>query len=145
MRRVIAVTFLTAALGAAAAEGPVYKVIVNAANAVSSARRDSVTQLFLTAKARWANGVEAQPVDQSMTSSVRAAFSREVLGRTPAAVENYWRSRMIAAREFPPMVKESDAEVIKHVAKYEGGIGYVSASAELPDTVKEIAILDALR
>jgi ABC-type phosphate transport system substrate-binding protein len=127
------------------AQEPEYKVIVNAANPVTQMKREQVTALFMTRGAKWAHGPAGSAVDQSMTSPVRQAFSREVLGQPAEGVQNHWRKRMLEAREFPPPVKASDAEVIAAVARDAGGIGYVAAATELPAGVKAVKLADALR
>ena len=142
MRRPLAALLLTLLAGSALAQEAVYKVIVNAANPVAALKREQVATLFLNRKAAWAHGASGEPVDQSMTSKVREAFSLEVLGQPLLAVQNYWRKRLIDQREAPPMVKASDDEVVAHVAKSAGGIGYVSATATLPAGVKVVKILD---
>ena len=50
---------------------------------------------------------------------------------------------MLETREFPPLVKGDDAEVIDYVAKSPGGVGYVGASTELPPSVKALKVIDA--
>jgi ABC-type phosphate transport system substrate-binding protein len=129
----------------AAAQEAEYKVIVNATNPVVQMKREQVSALFMARGAKWAHGPAGAAVDQSMTSQVRLVFSREVLGQPPEGVQNYWRKRMLEAREFPPPVKASDAEVIASVAKDAGGIGYVAAAAELPATVKVVKLVDPIR
>jgi len=129
----------------ARAQEPAYKVIVNAENPVSVMKREQAATLFLNRSAAWSHGPGGQPIDQSMTSKVREAFSREVLGQSLLAVQNYWRKRLLELREMPPKVKETDGDVIAHVAKHPGGIGYVSAAAELPASVKVVRIADPIR
>lgn len=128
-----------------AAQEPEYKIVVNAANPVAQMKREQVSALFMTRGAKWAHGPAGAAFDQSMTSAVRQAFSREVLGQPAEGVQNHWRKRMVEAREFPPPVKASDAEVIASVAKDAGGIGYVSAATDLPATVKAVKVVDPVR
>jgi len=122
-----------------------YVVIVNAQNPATQLKREQASSLFMSRTTKWSHGPLGAAVDQSMTSKVRQAFSREVLGQPAEGVQNYWRKRMLEVREFPPPVKSSDAEVIAAVAKEPGGIGYVAATAELPATVKAIKISDPIR
>jgi ABC-type phosphate transport system substrate-binding protein len=130
---------------AALAQDLSFKVIVNAENPVQTLKREQLTLLFLNRRASWSHGPVGSPVDQSMTSPVREAFSTQVLGQPLLAVSNHWRKRMLEAREVPPPVKTTDEEVIAHVAKHSGGVGYVSAAAVLPATVKEVKIADVIR
>ncbi len=143
-RVILAALSMLAALGAAAQEAE-YKVIVNAANPVPQLKREQVSALFLTRSAKWAHGPSGVAFDQSMTSKVRQVFSVEVLGQPAEGVQNYWRRRMLEAREFPPAVKGGDAEVIAAVGKDSGGIGYVAAAAELPASVKAVKVVDPIR
>jgi ABC-type phosphate transport system substrate-binding protein len=145
MRRAIAVLVAVLLAAAAQAQESSYKIIVNVANSMSTVKREAVAQLFLNRKATWVNGPNADPVDQSMTSPVRQAFSREILGMPLPSVQQYWRRRVLDLREFPPMVKGSDAEIVSYVAKSPGSIGYVSQSTELPATVKVLKVADPLR
>jgi ABC-type phosphate transport system substrate-binding protein len=132
------------AFGVSAQEAE-YVVIVNAQNPISQLKREQASSLFMTRTAKWGHGPSGAAVDQSMTSKVRQAFSREVLGQPAEGVQNYWRKRMLEAREFPPPVKASDAEVIAAVAKEAGGIGYVAVATELPPSVKAVKIADPIR
>lgn len=127
-------------LSSVAAEGPAFRVIVNAANPVNEITREQAATLFLERRARWSHGATVSPVDQSTTSAVRESFSTEVLGRPVMAVQAYWQQRILAAREIPPPVKSGDDDVIAHVGKNKGGIGYVSGDAALPPTVKLVRI-----
>ena len=54
------------------------------------------------------------------------------------AVMHHWYTRL--ARKRPPLAKSTDEDVIAFVAGTPGGIGYVSAPAELPPTVREVAL-----
>ena len=143
MKTLLAFILLLAS-GAAWAQEASYKIVVNASNPTTTIKRDVLAQLFMSRRVSWAHGPAGDPVDQSMTSPLRDAFSREVLGMPLLAVQNHWRKRMMEAKEFPPLVKATDAEVIGYVAKNPGGVGYVAASTELPSTVKALKVADTL-
>lgn len=143
MKPALALALLLAASSASAQEAA-YKLIVNASNPATAIKRQLAAQLFMTRSTSWAHGPAGDPVDQSVTSPVRDAFSREILGMPLAAVQDHWRKRMLNAREFPPLVKSSDADVIAYVAKSPGGVGYVLASADLPSTVRVLKVTDPI-
>lgn len=145
MKRSLLVAVVSLLAGPLSAQEAEYVVIVNAQNPVAQMKREQASALFMTRGAKWAHGPAGAAVDQSMTSKVRQAFSREVLGQPAEGVQNYWRKRMLETREFPPPVKASDAEVIAAVAKDAGAIGYVAGTAELPATVKAVKIADPIR
>ena len=146
LRRHAALT-LAAALVASTlgAQEAVYKVIVNSANPATFLKRELLAQLVMSRKLSWGHGPAVDPVDQSMTSPIREAFSKEILGMPALGVQNYWRKRLLETHEYPPPVKASDAEVIAHVAKSTGGIGYVAVGTPLPATVKVVGIPDPIR
>ena len=145
MKRALLVAVVSLLAGPVSAQEAEYVVIVNAQNPVAQMKREQASALFMTRGAKWSHGPAGAAVDQSMTSKVRQAFSREVLGQPAEGVQNYWRKRMLETREFPPPVKATDAEVIAAVAKDAGGIGYVAAAVELPPGVKAVKIADPIR
>ena len=141
-RLAVALALALAASLPTAAQERGYTLIVNAANPAKELKRDQLATLFLDRTARWGHGPAAEPVDQSLASGVRDAFSRDALGKPPQAVQSYWQKRILTEHQAPPPVKGSDAEVIAHVEKAKGGIGYVSEGAVLPPTVKAIKLAD---
>jgi ABC-type phosphate transport system substrate-binding protein len=145
MKRSLLVALFAISPAGLAAQEAEYVVIVNAQNPIAQLKREQVSSLFMTRGAKWSHGPAGMAVDQSMTSKVRQAFSREVLGQPAEGVQNYWRKRMLETREFPPPVKATDAEVIAAVAKEAGGVGYVASATELPPTVKAVKISDPIK
>jgi ABC-type phosphate transport system substrate-binding protein len=150
LKRALAVSLGLVAWTGGAAVRPVvadggFRVIVASSSAVSEMKRDELARIFLKKQTRWKDGKEVSPVDQSARSSVRAAFSREVLAAEGldkiSAVENYWRQQIYSGRGNPPAVKTSDDEVRRFVAATPGAIGYVSENAELAG-VKAVKLQD---
>lgn len=101
--------------------------------------RAVLSSIFLKQAPRWADGSAVLPVDQSVKSPVRSAFSNRLLGMPLMDVQIYWQRRM-SAGVTPPPVKVSDEEVLAYVAANAGAIGYVSSTTPLPETVKAIDI-----
>ena len=101
--------------------------------------RTALTQIFLKQAPRYADGVMAQPVDQSVKSPVRTAFSNRVLGQAIIEVQVYWQRKM-SQGVTPPPVRTSDEDVVTFVAQTPGAIGYVSGDVALPDTVRMIEV-----
>jgi ABC-type phosphate transport system substrate-binding protein len=122
--------------------GTGFRLIVNAAHPGTPLRRSEVSDIFLKKTTRWGHGVAVAPVDQSATSQIRAAFSKDVHGRSVDAVQNYWQQQIFSGRDAPPRVKTSDAEVMAFVQSNPGGIGYVSDTASLIDGVKLLTVTD---
>lgn len=120
------------------AEGGV-RVVVNEGNPIDSATSDLLTELFLKRRVEWPDGTSARPVDLVADTEARKEFSKSVLHRSVAAVKSYWQQMIFAGRGVPPPELESDAAVMAYVARYRGGVGYVSAGASL-NRVKAITV-----
>jgi len=115
------------------------RVIVNPQVKGNMISRAALTQIFLKQAPRYADGVTAQPVDQSVKSPVRTAFSSRVLGQAILEVQVYWHRKM-SQGVTPPPVRTSDEDVVAFVAQTPGAIGYVSSVTELPETVRAIEV-----
>lgn len=120
----------------ASAESPSIEfiVVVNRQNAATSVSREFLADAFLKKASRWDGGETIRTVDQRADSSARNAFSSTVLKRTVRAVRNYWQQRIFSGGDLPPPELDSDDAVVGYVARYRGGVGYVSRSANLGDT-----------
>ena len=126
-------------LASAAESRASFKVIVNPSVAGAKIPRATLAQIYLGKARTWGDGSAIVPVDLSTVSPVRRAFSDSVLGAPVDAVKQMWM-RNVSAGHLPPAVKESDAAVIAFVASSRGAVGYVSESAELPETVRVVAV-----
>jgi ABC-type phosphate transport system substrate-binding protein len=118
-----------------------FRVIVHPQVKGSQIPRAALSSIFLKQAPRWGDGSEVRPVDQSVRSSVRRAFCGEVHQQGIAEVQYYWQRKM-ARGVMPPPVKTSDQEIVAFVASTPGAIGYVSAEAPLPASVKAVDIVD---
>jgi ABC-type phosphate transport system substrate-binding protein len=124
-----------------AAADPTFRVIVHPEVEGARIPRTVLSSIFLREADRWGNGRAVAPVDQSLRSPVRAAFTEYVLNKPVDGVPAIWHRKMIRGVR-PPPVKSSDEDVIAYVAKTKGSIGYVSLSAPLPETVRTVTIVD---
>jgi len=97
--------------------------------------------IFLRKAPRWEDGMEVQPVDQSMSSPVRAAFTAAVLEVPFNGIQRFWNDEIKKGVQ-PPPVMPSDQDVIAYVASTPGAIGYVSANVAVPEAVKAMQIVD---
>lgn len=118
-----------------------YRVIVHPGVKGTQIPRAALSSLFLKQASKWGDGTAAQPVDQSLRSSVRMSFSADVLRQPLVEVQMYWQ-RQIASGHVPPPVKTSDEEIVSYVASTPGAIGYVSAETPLPDSVRQVAVVN---
>lgn len=130
---------LCAAPQVAQAQG--YQVIVHAGNATTSLPKATVSKMFLKQVKAWPTGGAAvAPADLDRGAAARGAFSTAVHGRSVANVEEYWLQQVFAGKDEPPAAHKDDAAVIAYVAANPGAIGYVSAAATLPATVKKLTV-----
>ena len=116
-----------------------FKVIVNPKLTGQAVSRETLAQVYLGRVERWSDGKPIAAVDLSTTSPVRAAFSQAVLGMSILAVRQHW-TRSISSGRVPPMARSTDEDVIAFVSTRAGGVGYVSADAILPDTVRPLVV-----
>ncbi|MFP3940568.1 MAG: hypothetical protein ACLF0P_09705 [Thermoanaerobaculia bacterium] len=139
---------LAAALVLAALAGPTVsaqevelRVIAHPDAPVDRIDTGALSKIFLKKTERWEDGSRIFPVDQVESSPVRQAFSREVHGRSVAAIEAYWQQRIFSGREVPPPEKVSDREVVEFVRATPGAIGYVAAGTPLQG-VEAVEVVD---
>ena len=118
------------------------KVIVHSSNALSSITKAKAADLFLKRVTRWESGRVVTPVDLSEKSAVRAAFSKQLLGKEVSSVKSHWQKMIFSGRATPPVELSTDAEVIEFVRNNADAIGYVSESASLPSGLRALAVVD---
>jgi hypothetical protein len=139
-RSVLAVTGTLMLMGSAPVEAQEpFRIIVNPANRTSSLSTSQLSKLFLE-PATWEDGQPVLPVDLNSASPVRELFSKEVHGMATPAVVAHWTRSAAAGAKTPPTFA-SDADVIQYVRLKLGGIGYVSAAAD----VSQVKVLSIVR
>src|SRR5262245_57703485 len=98
---------LTLAPALGGAESTVaYKVVTHPGVPGAQIRKETLADVFLGRTSRLANGQAIVPVDQSVQSQVRAAFSQGVLSQSVAAVQAHWLREMAKSRR-PPLTRGS--------------------------------------
>jgi ABC-type phosphate transport system substrate-binding protein len=121
-------------------DNPTCRVIVNAENPETTISTERLSSIFLKNVTQWGHGTAILPVDQSLSSPARAAFSKEVFDQPVVAIQAYWQEEIAKGRAGPPPVKASDQEVTAFIAANPGGIGYVSADTTLPGNTKVLKV-----
>lgn len=119
------------ASGATQAEDLGFVVIVNPDNPTRSIARDALSDIMLKRVTKWSDGQAAQPVDRDAGSFVRGRFSAIVHRKSVGAIKSYWQQQIFTGRAVPPVELRSDAEVVAHVQRTYGAVGYVASSANL--------------
>ena len=123
---IIVILFSTLVLKAQSA----VKIIVNPANSITSISQAKLSNIFLKKITKFDNGISASPVDLIGESSVREAFSNKYLGKSVAAVKNYWHQQLFSGAGVPPEEKPTSTDVINYVKANAGAIGYVSSGTD---------------
>jgi ABC-type phosphate transport system substrate-binding protein len=137
---VVAVLTAGASAPVASAEAR-FRVIVNPQVKGNQIPRAALSSIFLGQASKWGDGSRVRPVDQSLRSSLRLSFTADVLQQDLVAVQVYWQREIMKGHE-PPPVKSSDEEIVAFVASNPGAIGYVSPGMPIPDSVREVAVVD---
>ena len=134
MRRVTA-TFLAAACSfllfarpsPASAEELV--IVVNAANPNTALSLAQAKSYFMKKSGTWQNGEKVRPVDRDGDSPERKAMLAKVLGLSSDELKCYWLEKQYASADQPPASVPDEASVLKFVAFFKGGIGFVTMGA----------------
>lgn len=138
---VLVVAVVAAGAAPVASADARFRVIVNPQVKGTQIPRAALSSIFLRPTAKWGDGSAVRPVDQSLRSPLRVAFSNDVHQQGLMEIQVYWQ-REIGKGHVPPPVKTSDEEVVAYVASTPGAVGYVSPATVLPDTVREVAVID---
>lgn len=114
-----------AAPSSVASQSASFEIIVNERNPTLEMTATELSRIFLKRSAKWNDGTEIEPVDQSIENSVRDVFSKEIHGKGASAIRNYWQRQIYSGRSVPPIEMVSDDEVLRYVRENAGAIGYV--------------------
>jgi hypothetical protein len=120
----LAALWVSAAGGARAAD---IKLIANASVKTSQISAEEIRGIFLATKASLSDGSRVEPV-LLRGGPIHETFVKQYLGKSDAALETYYRSRVFTGKGLMPICLASDAAVVAYVAKTKGAIGYVSAA-----------------
>ena len=74
----------------------------------------------------FSSGEQAVPISQLESSNVATEFNSTVLNRSNSQLKAYWSKLVFTGKGTPPRAVNSDAEVIKLIAKNPNMIGFVS-------------------
>ncbi len=105
-----------------------YKVIVNDKSPISSMTKKELSEIFYKKKKKWPDGQRIVPIDLTSSSSVRADFTKDIHGKSVAAIRNYWQQAAFSGAGIAPVEKASEEDVIEYIKTHPGAIGYISGS-----------------
>lgn len=85
----------------------------------------TVRRIFLGKKTRWEDGETVVPV-MLRSGALHADFVEDLLDRTAARFETYWKQAVFTGRGIPPRAFDDERELLAYVAATPGAVGYVS-------------------
>lgn len=112
------------------------KIIANPSVTVDTISEADVKRVFLEKSSL--GGAHVEPVLEK-NGPVHMAFVKQYLGLSDDDLQNYYRTLVFTGKGFMPKSLGTDAEVVAHVARTRGAIGYVSSSASA-EGVKTLAM-----
>jgi hypothetical protein len=125
--RLAATIVLLAAMLPAASAGDI-KVIGNPDVGASTISAADLKAIFLATKSSLGDGAHVEPVLQK-DGPAHAAFLKQYLGKSDAALQTYFRSLVFSGKGSMPKAFATDAEVVAYVSKTKGAVGYVDSGA----------------
>ncbi len=113
-----------------------FVIIVNKDN-TNAVDRELVTKIYRGETKSWAGGGSVVPYALPEENTVRAAFDKALLNKSPAQSKALWAQLTFTGKALPPKIADSDAEVVKAVSENKNAIGYVAPHAA-SDKVKVV-------
>jgi TonB family protein len=104
------------------------KIVANSSIKTDSITADELRSVFLAERNSLNDGSRVEPVFER-AGAVHEAFLREFLKESGESLQSRYGALVFTGKAAMPKSFNSDAEVLAHVAKTRGAIGYVSASA----------------
>lgn len=117
-------------------------IVTNAMNSANQITRDQIQDYFFKRNRLWPDGKPVRFFDRTDNSLERNIFLRDYIKRTARQVDQFWIAQKFNTGDSAPIQISSDSMTLNLVSRFPGGIGYVSESAVLPKTVKQLNISD---
>lgn len=111
-------------------------VIVNKNVDEADFTKSKLQDIYSLNKRYWSDGTKIQVVDIKGESETKNKFY-QLLGMPFDKVQKMWIRKLFSGKALPPKTFSDEKEVLEHVAKTPGAIGYVS-SDKVDDSVKKI-------
>ena len=115
--------------------------IVNKGVSADKLEKEALRDIFLGNTSVWPDGKKVVFATSS-DPSTHKLFVQPYTRKTESQFQAWWKRKLFTGTgKVPPRVK-TDQEMIDFVAATEGGMGYVSSSAALGDSVKILTVTD---
>ena len=99
--------------------------VVSSKSAVTTLSKSQVLDIFLGKSARFPDGSQAVPIDQSEGMIVRDEFYTKLAGKSAAQMKAYWSKIIFTGRGQPPKALPNGADVKKQLLENPNAIGYM--------------------
>lgn len=96
---------------------------------------DELKNVFKPKFNKWPNGVAVVIVLPGQASTLKDGVASDIYNSTFSGVQKYWLSLVFQGRFDAPYFFDTDEEVIRFVSKTKGAIGFVSATAQAPESL----------
>ena len=131
----VAAVVLIASIHALAGDA---KIVANAGIRADSITMAELRSVFLQDRRSLSDGSHVEPV-LSKGGTVHEAFLRQYVGKSDDDLRTYYRTLVFTGTGTMPKFLDSDADIVRYVARTKGAIGYVSSDCPTPG-VKVLAI-----
>lgn len=113
-------------------------VVANPSVKSSELSADELKLVFLGTKTSLADGSVVEPV-LAQSGPAHDSFLKIYVGKSDPALRNHFKSLVFTGKGSMPKSFASDADIVAHVAKTKGAIGYLAAAPANPG-VKRLTI-----
>lgn len=117
-------------------------IIINKTNPIEKISKSHLRNIFLGNNIAWENGRRIQIVDFVSESPIRKQFDENTLLLSPQKVGMIWVKVSLSGKSIPPKIVHDEEDVKSFIGNNEGAIGYVKNTANLPQSVKIIQVID---
>jgi len=137
-------TLVFVVFGSANATGPqpATMPIIEGANPTTSLTYEDLRAIFTLVVSRWADGSRIVVVILSSDNELQRQFLFEYFGLTPARYNEIVESRVSSGRAKPPVIVNTESEMIRKVSGTVGSVGFTSRDIYIgaKDGVKVVPI-----
>lgn len=102
-------------------------IVANPSVKASEVSADELKLVFLGTKTSLGDGSAVEPV-LAQAGAAHEAFLKTYVGKSDPALRNHFKSLVFTGKGSMPKSFASDAEIVAHVAKTKGAIGYLAAA-----------------
>ena len=132
----IILIFLSASLYTLSAD---YFIIANENVPENKIDRQRLRDIFLGNTGNWDNGGRII-LATLRRGKARDSFLSDIIGRTSAQFDRYWKEKAFTGKGIAPKILENDECMIDFIASNDGAIGYTDTMPEEDSKVKIIKI-----